>query len=94
MKQTKNEIIKPIFYSKTAILTLLILVSIWAVLTVVPLTYSQSSDPKPAATPKPIPTEKVLDEDAATAKAARILMIFTLNAQMPTARKSNLTKRI
>lgn len=64
MKQTKNEIIKPVFYSKTAILTLLILGSFWALLTVVPLTFSQSSDPKPSATPKPTPVEKVLDEDA------------------------------
>ncbi len=65
MKQTKNEIIKQIFYRKTEILTLLILGSFLALLTVVPPSFSQSSETKPAATPKPTRAEEVLDEDAA-----------------------------
>src|SRR5438552_6086503 len=43
MKQTKNEIIKPIFYRNTTILTLLILGSFWAFLTTAPLAFSQPS---------------------------------------------------
>lgn len=65
MKQTKNEIIKQIFYRKTEILTLLMLGSFLAVLTVVPPTFSQSSEPKPITKATPTPVEKVLDEETA-----------------------------
>lgn len=65
MKQTKNEIIKQIFYRKTEILTLLMLGSFLAVLTVVPPTFSQSSEPKPTTKATPTHVEKVLDEETA-----------------------------